>query len=361
MSDAPIVCFDIGGTLLDHGPSFAQAVQGLVGRPLLQAEWDEYVNLAMGSAEDDLARIAERFELDFAALLRVYHDHLGHERRLFDEVSATLEALAHCRCVALSNTARWLTTNLCGAEVYLAKVFYSHDIRFAKPDPRAFRFVEKQLGARPENILMVGDSLTYDYQAARGAGWRAVLLDRQGRHAGDDSIDRIGSLTELPGRLPSPERADVVPSVVEIAGEIERSGATIFIQVPAALLEEQYTARPVRVHNAFGSCRARLVRGNRGGVVLLLSESQHRALGLSESDRDARLSLSIIAEKLQLLPPPELDCALRDAGLSWEAVPERDRHLLVGLVREAKTAELRQARVRRIVSSLQGRRDGTAG
>ena len=68
-----------------------------------------------------------------------------------------------------------------------------------KPDPEIFRRACERLAIEPGQALHVGDSLHEDYEAARAAGLRALLLDRQGRHAG--LADRIGSLSELPGRL----------------------------------------------------------------------------------------------------------------------------------------------------------------
>jgi len=55
-------------------------------------------------------------------------------------------------------------------------VFVSSEIGAEKPDPRAFRAVEKALNLSPKNILHVGDSLEQDYLAAQAAGWQAVLV-----------------------------------------------------------------------------------------------------------------------------------------------------------------------------------------
>lgn len=68
-----------------------------------------------------------------------------------------------------------------------------------KPDPEIFRRACVRLGVPPESALHVGDSLREDYEGARGAGLRALLLDRDRRHPG--VADRIDSLDEVRGRL----------------------------------------------------------------------------------------------------------------------------------------------------------------
>ena len=55
----------------------------------------------------------------------------------------------------------------------------------------------------PSDLLLVGDDLENDYQAATAAGWQAVLLDRAGSRANAvrsdaaPAIPTIASLAEL--------------------------------------------------------------------------------------------------------------------------------------------------------------------
>jgi putative hydrolase of the HAD superfamily len=69
----------------------------------------------------------------------------------------------------------------------------------AKPHPEIFHRACARLGVAPGDALHVGDSLEEDYGAARSAGLRALLLDREGRHG--DVEDRIATLAELPIRI----------------------------------------------------------------------------------------------------------------------------------------------------------------
>ncbi len=82
------------------------------------------------------------------------------------------------------------------------RIFVSSEIGWRKPALPFFRAIERQLKLRPEEILLVGDSIDNDYLAARQAGWQAVWLDRESSSAADDPRfapgTRIGSLADLP-------------------------------------------------------------------------------------------------------------------------------------------------------------------
>lgn len=64
-----------------------------------------------------------------------------------------------------------------------------------KPEPEIFLRTCARLAVAPAEALHVGDSLVEDYEGARGAGLRALLLDREDRHP--HVADRIRSLGEL--------------------------------------------------------------------------------------------------------------------------------------------------------------------
>jgi putative hydrolase of the HAD superfamily len=77
--------------------------------------------------------------------------------------------------------------------------FISSEIGFPKPRLEFFRHAECVLNAKPEEILLVGDSLMHDVEGARSAGWQALHVDRDGDQNGLDSIQTLGQLFE---RLP---------------------------------------------------------------------------------------------------------------------------------------------------------------
>ena len=69
----------------------------------------------------------------------------------------------------------------------------------------------RELGIRPANAVMVGDSRRSDYDGAKAVGMGAVLLRRSGKDCGTGVIK---SLQDLPGeiRLLPGQAADPVPA-----------------------------------------------------------------------------------------------------------------------------------------------------
>jgi len=54
-------------------------------------------------------------------------------------------------------------------------IVYSHEVGLAKPDPAVYRFVEKRLGVRPQEIVFLDDRPAA-VAGAIAVGWHAVLL-----------------------------------------------------------------------------------------------------------------------------------------------------------------------------------------
>jgi putative hydrolase of the HAD superfamily len=77
----------------------------------------------------------------------------------------------------------------------------SSEVGWRKPAAGFFRAIEEAVGLPAGAILYVGDSRESDYEGARRAGLRAVLLDPRGE---DDSADlvRVRSLSRLKTALP---------------------------------------------------------------------------------------------------------------------------------------------------------------
>ena len=74
-----------------------------------------------------------------------------------------------------------------------------------KPEAEIFRRTCARLAVAPGAVLHVGDSPRDDYDGARGAGLRAVLLDRDDRHP--HVAERIRSLAEIAGRVEGQRQA----------------------------------------------------------------------------------------------------------------------------------------------------------
>lgn len=75
------------------------------------------------------------------------------------------------------------------------RLFISSQLGVRKPAREFFAAIEARLQMAPERLLLAGDDLTNDYQAARAAGWQSVLIDPGQRRAVER---RVRSLAELP-------------------------------------------------------------------------------------------------------------------------------------------------------------------
>jgi putative hydrolase of the HAD superfamily len=73
-------------------------------------------------------------------------------------------------------------------------VFVSSEVGWCKPRVEFFRAIKGRLGARADEIALVGDDEVNDVQGAQAAGWTAVRLSRD---SSCESENRIGTLAGL--------------------------------------------------------------------------------------------------------------------------------------------------------------------
>jgi 2-haloalkanoic acid dehalogenase type II len=81
------------------------------------------------------------------------------------------------------------------AEHYFDVVVGIDSCRKAKPDSEIFLYAVEKLGIKPSQVLFVGDSEERDYEGAKRAGLKPLIIDRKGRDL--KNADWIKSLTEV--------------------------------------------------------------------------------------------------------------------------------------------------------------------
>lgn len=215
------VLFDAVGTLLHVQPSVAEIYLN-VGRRFgskltteeIRQRFDDVFTKLHDGGPTDEPRERERWRAIVAAVL---HDisqageapfeelwalfGCRQQWALFDDVVETWSQLQSREFTLgiASNFDRRLLT-LCRSFPPLDSaehVFISSEIGFPKPHPDFYRRVERELKARPEQILLVGDSVTNDVEGARAAGWQAVHLDRKSVATGPSTIASLRELIQL--------------------------------------------------------------------------------------------------------------------------------------------------------------------
>jgi putative hydrolase of the HAD superfamily len=81
---------------------------------------------------------------------------------------------------------------------------------FGKPDPRVYLVACRLLGAEPDRVLCIGDSIEWDVLGAEAAGLRAVWLDRDGRGTSEPvvAVRGLDEVTAALDRRFGPPRTD---------------------------------------------------------------------------------------------------------------------------------------------------------
>jgi len=226
------VFFDAGETLIHPLPSFPELFLSVCAEHGLEADLDLLrisTRKLMAGVEDrqrhgytfsNEATKSRRFWLDFygslvrelgyphddgflpQALYHTFSDPSNYGE--YHDVRETLEELRGrgLRMGLISNFEVWLEDLLedLGLIEFLEVRVISGREEYEKPHPRIYELALERSGADPERSLHVGDSPISDYDGAREAGIRAVLLDRWGRFP-DFAGERVQDLRELPELL----------------------------------------------------------------------------------------------------------------------------------------------------------------
>jgi putative hydrolase of the HAD superfamily len=157
-----------------------------------KAWWRALVHRVMGTHFSDI-----KFHRYFEDL---YH-RFAHPQnwRLFPDALPTLRALRQ-KDFTLGIVSNWdsrllVLSERIGLSKEVAFVLASAVEGVAKPDKKLFQKALKHAGVSAPEALHVGDSIKEDYEGARNAGLRALLLDR---HASPvPGVTTIRSLTEV--------------------------------------------------------------------------------------------------------------------------------------------------------------------
>jgi HAD superfamily hydrolase (TIGR01662 family) len=107
-----------------------------------------------------------------------------HHFELYEDVPDVLRALhaGGVKIGLISNTQRSLSVfqSHFGLDGLFAVAISSYDHGYMKPHRSIFERALQQVSARPDEAVMVGDSLAHDIAGARNLGMRAVLVSRSG-------------------------------------------------------------------------------------------------------------------------------------------------------------------------------------
>lgn len=209
-----LLVFDWDGTLMDSISSIVACMQATVERLGMESIPDERIRRAIGlGLHDTLDMLVpgadERLRGRILDCYRQLWFSSFRERPVpFSGVPQALTALAaadHLMAVATGKGRRGLDRDFDATG--MGRLFHASrtaDETFSKPHPRMLEEILDELGARPDEALMVGDT-TYDLEMARNAGVAAVAVTcgshRREELAGLEPLACLGSVLELEGWL----------------------------------------------------------------------------------------------------------------------------------------------------------------
>lgn len=195
-----VISLDMDGTLVTT--RFVDKVW-MEGVPMLYAEKSgmdylaaksyvigEYMKIGSDHLEwYDLLYWIDKFGLKVGKeeLLQMYED----EIEFYPEVLEVLDQLSESYdLVVTSNAAReFLDFELEGLSDYFREIFsVTSDFREVKKSPLIYGTVCAHMGAKPFEVLHIGDHYNYDYESPLQAGLDAFFLDRKGERSGPEVV-----------------------------------------------------------------------------------------------------------------------------------------------------------------------------
>ena len=226
-SPAPLVVFDLDGTLADTAPDLTATLnvilsgEGLPAVPLAEARQmighGARVMLERGIEAAGLEVTPDRLDELYGAFLVHYADHLCVETELFPGVPEALDRLeaggfrfAVCTNKVEAHSAKLLEA--LGIAHRFAAICGRDTFPYVKPDPRHLTLTIKQAGGDVSDAVMIGDSRT-DIVTAQAAGVPVIAVpfgytDVPIQSLGPDVIiDHFDELPAAVARVLATERA----------------------------------------------------------------------------------------------------------------------------------------------------------
>jgi len=211
------IFIDIDDTLLDYIPCCRAAFEAAM--PEHPEYFDCFFEISgrlFSEAKRGLHTIAEVMELypaEFIATVgypesavdpfkHAFRAAWGQTHTLVPGAEETLRALHEkgYRLFAASNSFGHLQRSRlerAGLLDYFEDTYISMDIGYDKPDVRFYEEALRRCGLAPNEVLMVGDSMTTDILGAQQAGLDTVYFNRRNEPVADASIRVITDLFQL--------------------------------------------------------------------------------------------------------------------------------------------------------------------
>jgi phosphoglycolate phosphatase len=215
-----LIMIDVDGTLVDSVPDLAYCIDEMMQKLGMQKWGETKVRHWVGNGIPKLVEraltgelegrsIKEVFDIAYPIFLDLYEDNTAQRSYLYDGVREGLDYLKSQRyqlgCV--TNKSEQFTHPLLKALGIFNdfKIIISGDtLPKRKPDPMPLLYCAERFNLKPEECLMLGDSVS-DVKAARAAGFDIICMS-YGYNHGNDIADEnpdlvIDSMSQLSDHL----------------------------------------------------------------------------------------------------------------------------------------------------------------
>ena len=211
-----LIMIDVDGTLVDSVPDLAYCVDEMMVELGMEKRGEDKVRHWVGNGVSKLVERAitgelegqldkELFNKAYPIFLNYYAENTAKRTCLYEGVREGLDYLSlqgyHLGCV--TNKATQFTHPLLkelGIIDYFKIVISGDTLTKKKPDPMPLLYGAEYFGVRPEECLMIGDSVS-DVKASRSAGFDIICVSygyNHGNNIADEKPDLvIDSMTEL--------------------------------------------------------------------------------------------------------------------------------------------------------------------
>ena len=215
-----MVLFDLDGTLVDTAPDLAYAVDTTLEEIGLPKRGIDKIRLWIGNGIERTVKRAlinsmdgepdpELYKRAYPVFIDVYTRNAARLSRCYDGVAESINFLKKNNYkIGCVTNKREKFTQIVLKELGLFDDFgiiiSGDSLPKKKPDPLPLLHAAQHFNVKPENSLMIGDSLN-DIQAARAAGFKVLCVSygynhgKDIRETGPDAV--VDSLAELPGLL----------------------------------------------------------------------------------------------------------------------------------------------------------------
>ena len=215
-----LIMIDVDGTLVDSVPDLAYCIDEMMQNLGLQKWGEVKVRHWVGNGVPKLVEralsgelegrpIKEVFDIAYPIFLDLYEDNTAERSYLYDGVREGLDYLKSQRyqlgCV--TNKSEQFTHPLLKVLGIFNdfKIIISGDtLAKRKPDPMPLLYCAEHFNLKPEECLMLGDSVS-DVKAARAAGFDIICMSygyNHGNDIGDENPDLvIDSMNQLSDHL----------------------------------------------------------------------------------------------------------------------------------------------------------------